>query len=74
MVRKRPPVEDGSEPASRDARIAGLVDQTRGDLLVGDIVEAEVPGVLEQRLADEGIPVTGEEFDEFVLIILATQA
>ncbi|MDO7880797.1 hypothetical protein [Antiquaquibacter soli] len=49
------PVEDGSTDATDDEKRAGIVEQTKQDVSVGHISEADYDRVLAQRLADAGL-------------------
>jgi len=53
------PVEDGSTESTNNARIDGIVEQTRADLGSGHV--SDLVEVLRQRLSDAGITVTDEQ-------------
>ena len=58
------PVEDGHNEANDNDKLDGIVEQMRGDMGQGNVLD--IPDVLRQRLADAGITVTDEEFDALV--------
>jgi hypothetical protein len=57
---QRQPIEDGHDDASDRDRLDGLVEQTKQDVAMGHVDDAET--ALRQRLADAGIDVDDEEF------------
>lgn len=61
------PAEDGGRSASRSQRIAGLLNQTLGDLHIGDLEEANVQRVLSERLTASGLRVEAAELSDLVL-------
>ena len=58
------PVEDGHNEANDNDKLDGIVEQMRGDMGQGNVLD--IPDVLRQRLADAGITVTDGEFDALV--------
>jgi hypothetical protein len=60
QAEQRQPVEDGSEDASERDQLDGIVEQTKQDLAMGHVDNAET--ALRERLADTGITVGDEEF------------
>ena len=58
------PIEDGSEDASDQDRIDGLVEQTRADVAQGHV--DNVRDALAQRLADAGVTVSVDEFEQLL--------
>lgn len=56
------PIDGGN--ASDEDKIAGIIEQTRGDIAQGNVGDAG--DVLAQRLADAGIEVSPEEFQKLV--------
>ena len=53
--------ESGHNTATPDEKIAGIVEQMRGDIGQGNV--SDIPDALRQRLADAKITVTESEFD-----------
>ena len=62
---QRDHVEDGAREASDEERIAGIVDQVRGDAARGS--EGDVVQLLRRRLDDTGVAVTDEQFEALAL-------
>ena len=58
------PVEDGHNEANDNDKLDGIVEQMRGDMGQGNVLD--IPDVLRQRLADAGITVSDAEFDALV--------
>lgn len=58
------PIEDGSGDASREARIDGIVEQVRQDLVLGHADGAH--SVLRERLENALISVNDDEFAALV--------
>jgi hypothetical protein len=56
------PIQHGSDDASDEQKIAGLVQQTRADYLQG--VATDVPAHLQQRLIDAGIELGPDRIAE----------
>jgi hypothetical protein len=53
--------ESGHNTATTDEKIAGIVEQMRGDIGQGNV--SDIPDALRQRLADADITVTESEFE-----------
>jgi hypothetical protein len=53
------PVEAGHDDADNQARITGIVEQTKADVAQGHVTDAH--DALRQRFADAGIAVTEEQ-------------
>jgi hypothetical protein len=58
------PIEDGSDDASAQDRIDGIVEQTRADVAQGHV--GDVRDTLAQRLGDAGMEVSRDEFEELL--------
>ncbi len=61
MATQDSPIQDGSDDATEEQKIAGLVAQTRADYLQG--VATDVAAELQQRLIDAGIELDRERVD-----------
>jgi hypothetical protein len=61
------PVEDGSGDASERDRLDGIVEQTKQDLAMGHVDNAET--ALRERLADVGIDVDDAQFAELLATV-----
>lgn len=57
---QRQPVEDGHDNASERDQLDGIVEQTKQDLAMGHVDDAET--ALRERLADAGHDVDEEQF------------
>ena len=53
------PVQSG-EAATDDDKVAGVIEQTRGDVSQGNVDDIE--DVLRQRFADAGLELSADEF------------
>jgi hypothetical protein len=62
------PVQEGALEATDDERIAGIVEQVRGDITRG--TEGDPVRLLRQRLDDAGVAVSDEQFEELVAEVL----
>jgi hypothetical protein len=63
------PIEDGSQEASDQDRIDGLIEQTRADVSQGHV--DDVRDALAQRLADAGVNVSADEFEQLLARVTA---
>lgn len=63
------PIQHGSDDATDEQKIAGLVQQTRVDYLQG--VATDVSAHLQQRLNDAGIEVSRERVEQLAEQITA---
>ena len=54
------PVEDGHDDASNADKLAGLVEQMRQDVAMGNVTDVE--DALRQRLDDTGLDLDEQEF------------
>lgn len=64
MTEMNTPIERGSDDADRAAKIAGILEQTRADELMGHT--GDVGQALDQRLADAGISLDDDERDRLL--------
>lgn len=64
MPAELPPVEEGSDDATNEERVDGVLAQMRADITIGHV--DDVRSALAQRLADAGIPVDADELDGLV--------
>ena len=58
------PVEAGSESATRQQKIDGIVEQVAADMVVWD--ESRPTKLLRERLTESGIPFTDDELPALV--------
>ncbi|MFP7762261.1 hypothetical protein [Marisediminicola sp. LYQ134] len=58
------PIEDGSESASHEERLDGIVEQVTQDVRLGHTDDAAAE--LRQRLGDSGIELADSDFDRLV--------
>jgi hypothetical protein len=65
MATQDSPIQDGSDDASLEQKLAGLVAQTRADYLQG--VTTDVAAHLQQRLIDSGIELSQERIEQLAL-------
>lgn len=56
--------EYGHNTASNDEKVAGIVEQMRGDISQGNITD--VADALRQRLADADVTVSDDEFEKLL--------
>lgn len=66
------PVLDGSEQASAESRLRGLLAQVRADALGGS--DAQLEKLLRTRLEDAGITLSGRERDRLLAELRETTA
>lgn len=64
------PVQEGSDDASIDEKIAGLAEQIRGDADLGHV--DAVRTMARQRLEDSGLPVDDATVDAVVRAVRST--
>jgi len=64
------PVEAGSESATREQKIDGIVQQVSADMVVWD--ESRPAKLVKQRLTESGIPFTEDEIPPLVERIRAS--
>ena len=62
MDEQQTPIEDGHDDASTTDKLAGIVEQTRQDVAMGNVTDVE--DALRQRLDDAGIVLDEAEFAE----------
>ena len=60
MDQQNEPVEDGHGDASSDDKLAGIVEQTRQDIAMGNVTDTDQ--ALRERLSDAGMDVSDEEY------------
>ena len=60
MSEQTEPIESGHDDASNGDKIAGILEQTKGDISQGNV--SDVADALRQRLDDAGLEVGGAEF------------
>jgi hypothetical protein len=63
-------VEDGAREATDEERLAGILDQVRGDVALGH--EGDAVQLLRQRLDDTGVVVSDEQFEALLLQVRGT--
>ena len=61
MSEQDTPVENGSNDATDNEKIDGIIEQVRGDVTIGDPQDPRE--ILAQRLADAGLVVSEAEFE-----------
>lgn len=64
MTFQNQPIEEGHDDATTEAKVAGIVEQMRHDVALGNV--SDVADALRQRFADSRITVNDDRFDEIV--------
>lgn len=64
MTFQNQPIEEGHDDATTEAKVAGIVEQMRHDVALGNV--SDVADALRQRFADSRITVDDDRFDEIV--------
>lgn len=64
MTFQNQPIEEGHDDATTEAKVAGIVEQMRHDVALGNV--SDVGDALRQRFADSRITVDDDRFDEIV--------
>lgn len=64
MTFQNQPIEEGHDDATTEAKVAGIVEQMRHDVALGNV--SGVADALRQRFADSRITVDDDRFDEIV--------